>query len=127
MRPMAQLLSPDHLAYRPSPISENGKSAMGLARSAESDSQRSCFKPSPACTLIIMPCCSLAPVLDSHSFSTSLVYWPHRSALLQTSAVATSHRVDAVRDALGHGGLDVALASQPAGHSTPGLHLSGAR
>ena len=72
---------------------------------------------------VIMPGCSLAPVLDSHSLSVFLVYWPHRSALLQTCAAATSHRVDAVRDALSHGGLDVALASEPAGHSTPGLML----
>src|SRR5712691_1195961 len=73
---------------------------------------------------VIMPGCSLAPVLDSHSLSASLVYWPRRSALLQTCAAATSHRVDAVRDALSRGGLDVALASELAGHSTLGLMLS---
>ena len=75
---------------------------------------------------VIIPGYSLAPVLDSHSLSASLVYWPHRSALLQTSAAATSHRVDVVRDALSRGGLDGALTSEPAGHSTPGLMLSGA-
>src|SRR5262245_46474098 len=73
---------------------------------------------------VIMPARSLAPVLDSHSLSVFLVYWPHRSVLPQTCAAATSHRVDAVRDALSRGGLDVALASEPAGHSTPGLMLS---
>jgi hypothetical protein len=71
----------------------------------------------------IMPGCFLAPVLDSHSLSVSLVYWQHRSALLPTCAAATSPRVDAVRGVLSRGGLDVALTSEQAERSTQGLIL----
>jgi hypothetical protein len=84
---------------------------------------------------VIMPGCFLTPVLDSRSLgatasaqgrqalSLSLVYWQHRSALLQTCAAATSPRVDAVRGALSRGGLGVALTAEWAERSTPGLLL----
>src|SRR5262245_60226770 len=110
----------------------NGKSVACPTRSAESATQRSCSSPLQHALYVIRPGCPLAPVRDSHSLgatvsaqsrqalSLSLVSRQHRSALRQTYVAATSHHVDAVRDALSRGGLDVALASASLGHWTPG-------